>query len=148
MHTAKERAQNEPAVFKENPWVIGLYVSGFIVYGLSFWGPYADVGIFAFMGHWRSFWGVVFLLSLAYGTIEAFTRTVTISDAWIIVKSLGKNQQMQTDDVAYWKPWRRGLPYGFLIWSKQGKILRIQPFIDRPKELEGVLRTIATEKPD
>jgi hypothetical protein len=147
MHTAKEQAPNEHAVFKENPWVIGLYVSGLIVYGLGFWGPYADVGVFAFMGHWRSFWGVVFLLSLVYVTIEAVTRTVTIADGWIIVKSFFMTQKMQIDDVAYWKPWRRGLPYGFMIWSIRGERMNIYPFIDRPRELEHILRTIASEKP-
>jgi hypothetical protein len=100
------------------------------------------------MGPWRSLWGVVFMLSPAFITIEAFTRTVTISDAWIMVKSLGNNQQMQIGDVAFWKPWRRGLPYGFLIWSKQRWILKIPPFIDRPKELDRILRTIASEKPN
>ena len=149
MQTAKEQVSNNPAVFKENPWVIGLYVSWFVLCVLMIWGPFSEVGVLAWMGPWRSLYGAVFVLSQAYLTIDAFTRTVTIADGWIIVKSLGKMQQMQIDDVSCWKPWRRGVPpYGFVIWSKQGEILRIWPFIDRPRELESIFRTIATEKPN
>jgi hypothetical protein len=138
---------DRPTVFRENPWVIGLYLSAIVIFSLAFWGPYSDTGIFAFMGSWRVFWGVAYTLSLAYVTIEALTRRVTIADGRITVKSLAMTQQMQINDLAYWRPWGPGLPYGFLIWSIRGEKLKIYPFIDRPKDLERILRAVASEKP-
>jgi hypothetical protein len=135
----------EPGVFRENPWIKGLYISNVVLWGLAFWGPFASIGPFASMGSWRPLWGVAFVLPFVIISIEAFTRKVTFAEGWITVQTFGKADRMKFEDMAHWKPWRQGWAVGFIIWSKSGNKLFIRPFIERPAELDRILLAIASD---